>query len=60
MKLDNEQLAALKDEGLGDFALPVGQLVTLIGVAAIAGVFAAIYPAYKASRLNILDAISYQ
>jgi len=51
---------ALKDEGLGDFALPVGQLVTLIGVAAIAGVFAAIYPAYKASRLNILDAISYQ
>ena len=51
---------ALKDEGLGDFALPVGQLVTLNALAAIAGVFAAVYPAYKASRLNILDAISYQ
>ena len=51
---------ALKDEGLGDFALPVGQLVLLNVVAAIAGVFAAVYPAYKASRLNILDAISYQ
>jgi putative ABC transport system permease protein len=51
---------ALKDEGLGDFAIPFGQLVFLVFVAAVAGVFAAIYPAYKASRLNILEAISYE
>ena len=51
---------ALKDEGLGDFAIPYGQLVTLVIVAGVAGVFAAIYPAYKASKLNILDAIAYE
>jgi putative ABC transport system permease protein len=51
---------ALKDEGLGDFAIPFGQLVILVFVAGIAGVFAAIYPAYKASRLNILEAIAYE
>lgn len=51
---------ALKDEGLGDFSIPVGQLVTLILVAGLAGVLAAIYPAWKASRLNILDAIAYE
>lgn len=51
---------ALRDEGLGDFAVPVGQLVFLIFVAGLAGVLAAVYPAFKASRMNILDAISYE
>jgi len=51
---------ALKDEGLGDFAIPIGQLVILIFVAGVAGVLAAVYPAWKASRLNILEAISYE
>lgn len=51
---------ALKDEGLGDFAIPFGQLVILVVVSGLAGVLAAIYPAYKASRLNILDAIAYE
>ena len=51
---------ALRDEGLGDFAIPVGQLVTLVLIAGVAGVVAAIYPAWKASRLNILDAIAYE
>lgn len=51
---------ALKDEGLGDFALPFSQLVTLIVVAALAGILAAIYPAWKASRMNILEAIAYE
>jgi putative ABC transport system permease protein len=51
---------ALKDEGLGDFALPISQLITLIFVAAIAGILAAIYPAWKASRMNILEAIAYE
>ncbi len=51
---------ALKDEGLGDFAIPFTQLVILVIIAGVAGVFAAIYPAYKASRLNILEAIAYE
>jgi putative ABC transport system permease protein len=51
---------ALKDEGLGDFAIPFGQLVILVIVAGLAGILAAVYPAYKASKLNILDAIAYE
>jgi len=51
---------ALRDEGLGDFVIPFGQLAFLVVVAGLAGVFAAIYPAYKASRLNILEAIAYE
>jgi len=51
---------ALREEGLGDFAIPFGQLVTLVIVAGIAGILAAIYPAYKASKLNILEAIAYE
>ena len=51
---------ALKDDGLGDFALPWLQLVILVVVAALAGMLAAVYPMIKASRLNILEAISYE
>jgi putative ABC transport system permease protein len=51
---------ALKDEGVGTFSIPTTQLIILVLVAGLAGILAAIYPAYKASRLNILDAISYE
>lgn len=51
---------ALKDEGVGAFSIPFTQMVTLIIVAALAGILAAVYPAWKGSRLNILDAISYE
>jgi putative ABC transport system permease protein len=49
---------ALADEGLGAFSIPAGQVILALVLAAIAGVFAAIWPARKASRMNILDAIS--
>ncbi len=51
---------ALKDEGIGTFAIPVTQMIILVLVAAVAGIVAAIYPAFKASRLNVLDAIAYE
>ncbi len=51
---------ALDEEGLSTFSVPVGQLVTLVILAALAGIVAAIYPAYEGSRLNILEAISYE
>jgi putative ABC transport system permease protein len=51
---------ALADEGLGSFAVPVSQIVVLVLLAAVAGVIAAIYPSWKASRLNVLDAIAYE
>jgi putative ABC transport system permease protein len=51
---------ALADEGLGSFAVPLSQIAALVLVAAVAGVIAAIYPSWKASRLNVLDAIAYE
>lgn len=49
---------ALADEGLGTFRIPFGQVALALVLSAIAGVVAAIWPARKASRMNILDAIS--
>ena len=40
------------------FRLPVGQLVVIVVVAALAGVVAAVLPAWRASRLDVLTAIS--
>jgi putative ABC transport system permease protein len=49
---------ALKDEGLNAFRLPVGSLVVIVVIAAVAGVVAAILPARRAAKLNILSAIA--
>ncbi len=51
---------ARADEGLGMFTIPISQIAALVLLAAFAGVVAAIYPSWKASRLNILAAISYE
>jgi putative ABC transport system permease protein len=50
---------ALSDEGLR-FAVPVGSLVAFTVVAAVAGVLAAIGPARRASRLDVLKALQYE
>ncbi|MET0147319.1 MAG: ABC transporter permease [Ilumatobacteraceae bacterium] len=44
--------------GFGVFALPVTPLVAIIGLAAGAGVVAAVRPARRAARLDILNAIA--
>ncbi|GMQ93869.1 MAG: ABC transporter permease [Acidimicrobiia bacterium] len=49
---------ALADEGFGAFSIPIGQVILALVLAALAGVLAAIWPARKAARMNILDAIS--
>jgi putative ABC transport system permease protein len=49
----------LKSQGIV-FTVPVGQLVVFFVLAAIAGVLAAILPARRASRLNILEALQYE
>ncbi len=51
-------VTALKDEGVSRLALPTGQLIAYVVVAGAAGVIAAIPPARRAARLNVLDAIS--
>ena len=51
---------ALADEGLGAFSIPVTQVIFAFVLAGFGGVVAAIWPARKAARLNVLDAISYE
>jgi putative ABC transport system permease protein len=50
---------ALSQEGLR-FAVPVGSLVAFTVVAAVAGVLAAMGPARRASRLDVLRALQYE
>jgi len=42
------------------FAVPYGTLVAFVGIAILAGILAAILPARRASRLNILEALQYE
>jgi putative ABC transport system permease protein len=42
------------------FTIPVGTLVVFVIAAAIAGVIAAIFPARRAGRLNVLQALQYE
>ena len=42
------------------FTIPVGTLVIFVIAAIIAGVFAAIFPARRAGRLNVLQALQYE
>jgi putative ABC transport system permease protein len=43
-----------------EFSLPVGQLVIFAIVAVIVGIVAAIFPARRAARLRVLEALQYE
>jgi putative ABC transport system permease protein len=49
----------LKDDGF-TLSYPIGLLVLLLALAALAGVLAAILPARRASRLDVLDSLQYE
>jgi hypothetical protein len=49
---------ALAGQGLSTYVVPVGQLGVIVAIAAASGVAAAILPARRAARLDVLDAIS--
>jgi putative ABC transport system permease protein len=49
---------ALADEGITEFTIPQGQLTVYMLLAVLAGVVAAIPPARRAARLNVLEAIA--
>jgi len=48
---------AMSTEGLDTFTLPIGQLAVLVVLGALVGVIAALRPAYRAGRLDVLQAI---
>ncbi|MGH2752182.1 MAG: ABC transporter permease [Actinomycetota bacterium] len=51
-------VTALADDGISEFALPTGQLIAYVLAAGVAGIIAAIPPARRAARLNVLEAIA--
>ncbi len=53
-------VGALDDEGISTVVVPGGQLLAYVVLAAIAGVIAAVFPARRAARLDVLAAISYE
>ena len=50
---------ALSDYGVV-FAVPYGTLTVFVGVAVLAGILAAILPARRAAKLNVLEALQYE
>jgi putative ABC transport system permease protein len=51
---------ALKDQGITEFAPPGGQLVLVVIIGGFAGVLAAIGPARRAAKLDVLRAVTYE
>jgi putative ABC transport system permease protein len=49
---------ALRSQGVTELEIPVGQLVAFLVLSMLAGVAAALLPAWRASRLDVLDAIA--
>jgi putative ABC transport system permease protein len=49
----------LEDEGFA-LSYPIGTLILMLAFAALAGVIAAIAPARRASRLDVLEALQYE
>ncbi|WP_433528626.1 ABC transporter permease [Micromonospora sp. CA-263727] len=50
---------ALRDEGITKLVLPWGQMGVFLGLAALIGVVAAVLPAIRAARINVLGAIAH-
>jgi putative ABC transport system permease protein len=53
-------VTALHDEGISRLDIPVVHLAVVVGLAGLAGVVAAVVPARRAAKLDILDAIVKQ
>jgi putative ABC transport system permease protein len=51
---------ALRDEGFGVFEVPVLSLVVVVLLAGVVGLLAAVIPAWRASRMNVLEAVSME
>ena len=56
--LGSALVTALSGEGIDELVIPYGQLVAYLVVGALIGVLAAVWPARRAARLDILGAIT--
>ena len=53
-------LQALADDGFSAFVIPFGTIALWIIITAFLGIIFAILPAWRASKLNVLEAIAYE
>ncbi len=49
---------ALSDQGISELVVPGGRLVLFLALGALIGVLAAVWPARRAARMQVLDAIA--
>jgi putative ABC transport system permease protein len=49
---------SIRDQGVTELAVPLGRLLLFVAIAAVVGVLAAVFPARRAARLNVLRAIT--
>ena len=50
---------AIPGDFISAFSVPWGRIIFIVVIAAFAGLVAALFPAFRASRMNVLDAISH-
>ena len=50
----------LRDEGLGTFSMPIEQIAIAVAVMLVAGVLASVIPARRASRADVLHAVTIE
>ena len=50
--------AAIPDDIIDTVSAPIGQVAFFLAISVLFGLIAALFPAFRASRLNVLDAIS--
>ena len=48
----------LEDRGLTSLSIPWGQMVGMLVLSVVVGIIAALWPALRASRIPVLDAIA--
>ena len=51
-------MTAIPDEFLRAFAIPWVRILVMVAATSAMGLLAALFPAWRASRMNVLDAIS--
>lgn len=51
-------VTAIPDQFLSAFAIPWPRIIIMVLFASLAGIFAALFPAWRASRMNVLSAIN--
>lgn len=48
------------EQGLSELVIPWGDLAGMLALAVVVGVLAALWPAVRAARMRVLDAVSYE